>query len=262
MGDRLAFDDVTVDIPIYDLKSRSLKHRVLVNKVSPLLSRPESTIGGSVIQDRRGVVIVRALDRISFSAADGDRIALVGHNGAGKTTLLRVAAGIFEPTSGSVHTRGRVMPLFNIMEGMTPESTGLEMIRLRGTLLGMSEREIADQEEEIIEFCDLGDYINMPVRTYSTGMQVRLAFAITTAVPSDVLIMDEVIGAGDAAFLERAEARLRNFVEQASLMMFASHSPVLVRKWCNKAILLQHGRMLEFGDVETVLAAYARITAH
>ena len=262
MGDRLAFDDVTVDIPIYDLKSRSLKHRVLVDKVSPLLSRPESTVGGSVIQDRRGVIIVRALDRISFSAADGDRIALVGHNGAGKTTLLRVAAGIFEPTSGSVHMRGRVMPLFNIMEGMTPESTGLEMIRLRGTLLGMSEREIVDQEEEIIEFCDLGDYINMPVRTYSSGMQVRLAFAITTAVPSDVLIMDEVIGAGDAAFLERAEARLRSFVEQASLMMFATHSPDLVRKWCNKAILLQHGRMLEFGDVETVLAAYARITAH
>jgi len=258
----LSFDDVTVDIPIYDLKSRSLKHQVLVNKVSPLLSRPESTIGGSVIQDRRGVVIVRALDRVSFAAAEGDRIALIGHNGAGKTTLLRVAAGIFEPTSGSVQARGRVMPLFNIMEGMTPESTGLEMIRLRGTLLGMSEQEIDEQTDEITEFCDLGDYINMPVRTYSTGMQVRLAFAITTAVASDVLIMDEVIGAGDAAFIERAEARLKAFVERSSLLLFATHSPDLVRKWCNKAILLQHGRLMEFGSVDPVLAAYARLTAH
>lgn len=262
MNDRLLFDNVTVDIPIYDMKSRSLKHRVLVNNVAPLLPQKESAVGGSVIQDRRGVVIVRALDRISFAAADGDRIALIGHNGAGKTTLLRVAAGIFEPTGGSVQARGRVMPLFNIMEGMTPESTGLEMIRLRGTLLGMSEREIDDQTNEISEFCDLGEYINMPVRTYSTGMQVRLAFAVTTAVASDVLIMDEVIGAGDAAFLERAEARLRAFVERSSLLLFATHSPELVRKWCNKAVLLQHGRLVEFGDVEQVLAAYARSTAH
>lgn len=262
MQDRLVFDDVTVDIPIYDVKSRSLKHRVLLNQVSSLMPRAEPSIGGSVIQDHRGIVIVRALDRISFAAADGDRIALIGHNGAGKTTLLRVAAGIFEPTSGTVQTRGRVLPLLNIMEGMTPESTGLEMIRLRGTLLGLSEQEIEDRVEEITQFCDLGQYINMPVRTYSTGMQVRLAFAVTTAVESDVLIMDEVIGAGDAAFFERAEARLKAFVERSSLLLFATHSPELVRKWCNRAMLLQHGRMVEYGDAETVLAAYARSTAH
>src|SRR5688572_26105896 len=126
MQDRLLFDDVTVDIPIYDVKSRSLKHQVLVKQVSSLIPHPETSVGGSLMQGRRGVMIVRALDRISFAAADGDRIALIGHNGAGKTTMLRVAAGIFEPTSGTVQTRGRVLPLLNIMEGMTPESTGLE----------------------------------------------------------------------------------------------------------------------------------------
>lgn len=262
MQDRLVFDDVTVNMPIYDVTSRSLKHRMLVNQVSSLIPRTPSSVGGTVIHDRRGVVIVRALDAISFAAADGDRIAVIGHNGAGKTTLLRVAAGIFEPTSGRVYARGRVMPLFNIMEGMTPESTGLEMIHLRGTLLGLSEHEIDQHVSEITEFCDLGQYINMPVRTYSTGMQVRLAFAVTTAVQSDVLIMDEVIGAGDAAFLERAEARLKAFIERSSLLLCATHSPELVRKWCNRAMLLQHGRIVEYGGVETVLAAYARHTAH
>jgi ABC-type polysaccharide/polyol phosphate transport system ATPase subunit len=256
--DQLVFDGVTVDFPIYDAKSRSLKHRLVLNRVSGLISRSQH-VGGNVHRDSRGIVLVRALDALSFSIADGERIAIVGHNGAGKTTLLRVAAGIYEPTVGEVRANGRVMPLFNIMEGLMPDATGLEMIRLRGTLLGFTEAELADKTAEVVEFCELDEYIQMPVRTYSTGMLVRLMFAITTAVDSDILIMDEFIGAGDAAFLERAQVRLKNFVERASVLLLATHSPDMARQWCSRAMLMSHGRLVEFGPVNEVWAAYERL---
>jgi ABC-2 type transport system ATP-binding protein len=260
MTDRLVFRDVTVDIPVFDVKSRSIKHRLIVKKVSNLISRTDQSVGG-VMRDLGGVVSVRALDQVSFTAADGDRIAVLGHNGAGKTTLLRAAAGIFEPTSGEVIITGRVMPLFNMLEGMVPDATGVEMIYTRGTLLGMSQREIQENMDEIAEFCELGDYIDMPVRTYSTGMLMRLAFAITTAVASDVLIMDEIIGTGDAAFFDRAEKRMREFVERARVLLVATHSPDIAKKWCNKAMLFQHGRLIASGETNAVLEAYARSTA-
>lgn len=257
MQDRIIFDNVTVDFPIFDAHSRSLRHRLILNKVSSLMAAPN--VGGSVRRDQSGVVIVRALDAVRLTLSDGDRVALLGHNGAGKSTMLRVAAGIYEPTGGTVIARGRMMPLFNMMEGMAPDATGIELLRVRGTLLGFSNAEIEDQIVEIEEFCELGEYINMPVRTYSTGMLVRLAFAITTAVVSDILIMDEFIGGGDVAFFERAQARLKKFVDRASVLLVATHSPGTAREWCNKAILLQHGRVMEFGPVDSVLNAYDRL---
>jgi ABC-2 type transport system ATP-binding protein/lipopolysaccharide transport system ATP-binding protein len=258
MRERVILKDVTVDFPIYDVTARSLRHTLVINRVSNLVSRSQN-VGGTVRRDGQGVVVVRALDNINFTLDDGDRVAIVGHNGAGKTTLLRVAAGIYEPLVGSVDTYGRVMPLFNIMEGLTPDATGREIIRVRGALLGLSDRDIDEKSDEIMEFCELGEYIEMPVRTYSTGMVVRLMFAITTAVTSEILIMDEFIGAGDAAFFERAQARLKRFVDQASVLLVATHSPSVAREWCNKAILLDHGRIVEYGPVEPVLAEYDRL---
>jgi ABC-2 type transport system ATP-binding protein/lipopolysaccharide transport system ATP-binding protein len=258
MRDRIRLNNVTVDFPIYDMEARSIKRRLVLDRVSSFV-RPDGVgVGGTVRRDR-GAVLVRALDGVSFAIADGDRVGLVGHNGAGKTTLLRVAAGIYEPLTGEVITQGRVMPLLNIMEGISLDATGIEMIRLRGALLGLSDAELEEKTPEIIEFCELGEYIEMPVRTYSTGMLVRLAFAITTAVNSDILIMDEIIGAGDAAFVERAQERLRRFVQQASVLLVASHSAEIVRQWCNKAMLLSHGRLIEFGSVDSVLAHYERL---
>ena len=259
MQNRVSLDSVTVDFPIYDATSRSLKHRLVFDKVSSLMGR-KASVGGTVSRDRRGVVTVRALDSVSFDLAEGDRVALIGHNGAGKTTLLRVVAGVFEPSVGSVHRRGRVMPLFNTTEGMSPDETGIEMIRTRGTLLGLSAGEIEERISDIAEFCEMGEYVTMPVRTYSTGMLTRLAFAITTSVTSDILIMDELIGTGDAAFVARAEVRLKSFVERASVMLVATHAENIARQWCNKALLLQHGRVLEFGAVEPVLEAYRRMS--
>lgn len=258
MRDRIALKGVTVDFPIYDMGSRSLKRRLVLDHVSKLIGIKAPSVGGSVRHDG-GAVLVRALDEIEFSLADGDRVGLIGHNGAGKTTLLRVAAGIYEPTAGEVVIHGHVMPLFNMMEGMAPDATGIEMIRVRGALLGMTNDELEEKMVEIAEFCDLGEYIDMPVRTYSTGMLVRLAFAITTSVSSEVLIMDEFIGAGDAAFLERAKSRLKGFVEQARVLLVATHSTEIVRQWCNKAILLHHGKLVEFGPVDVAVAAYERV---
>lgn len=258
MQQRLKFENVTVDFPIYDVTSRSLKHRLVLNRVAGLVSK--TPVGGNVHRDSHGIVLIRALDDINFEFADGDRVAIVGHNGAGKTTLLRVAAGIYEPMVGEVVTHGRVMPLFNMMEGLAQDATGLEMIRLRGSILGLSDRDIEEKTSDIVEFCELGEYIDMPVRTYSTGMLVRLMFAITTARPSEILIMDEFIGAGDAAFLERAQARLKFFVGQASVLLVATHSPSVAHEWCNKAMLLSHGRLVGFGAVDKVLAEYERLT--
>ncbi len=256
MSDRVSLASVTLEFPIYDISSRSLRNRIVIDKVSQLITRGRVGVGGNVRHDQPGVVTVRALEDVSFTLSDGDRVGLVGHNGAGKTSLLRVVAGIYEPTVGDVLTDGRIMSLFNMMEGIATDATGLEMIRVRGSLLGLSDDEIEERIDEITEFCELGEYITMPVRTYSTGMLVRLAFAITTSVTSEILLMDEFIGTGDAAFLERAEARLRGFVERTSVLLVASHSTAIVRQWCNKAMLFERGRMIEFGPTDTVLAAY------
>lgn len=257
MKQRVAFKNVTVDFQIFDANSRSIKRSLVLDKVAEFVSR--SSVGGRVHRDSSGVVTVRALDNVDFQLEDGDRVAILGHNGAGKTTMLRVAAGIYEPLVGEVVTHGRVMPLFNIMEGLAHDATGLEMIRVRGSLLGLTDKDIREKTPEILEFCDLGDFIDMPVRTYSTGMLVRLMFAITTAIESEILIMDEFIGAGDAAFLERAQPRLKRFVGRASVLLVATHNPSIASEWCNKAMLFSNGRMVEFGKVDAVQAAYERL---
>ncbi len=259
MTERIVLENVSIDFPIYDASARSLRHRLMLDKMNGLVGRNVTNVGGNMHRDGRGIVTVRALDGVSLELVDGDRVALVGHNGAGKTTLLRVAAGIYEPQVGEVRINGRVMTLFNMMEGMAPDATGKEMVRSRGTLLGLSEHEIDETAAEVAEFCELGEYMEMPVRTYSTGMLVRLAFAITTAVTSEILIMDEFIGAGDAAFFERAQKRLKRFVERASVLLVATHSTDIARHWCNKAVLLEHGRVVEYGAVEPVAEAYARL---
>ena len=180
----------------------------------------------------------------------------MGHNGAGKTTLLRTIAGIYEPTGGTLETIGRVMPLFNLMEGMMPDATGREFIRIRGILLGLEPHQLDALTEEVIEFCELGSYIDMPARTYSTGMLVRLAFALATSVTSDILLFDELIGAGDARFVTKAQERLQSFVEQSNIVVVASHSRGILHQWCNRLFLIEHGKLVADGGVEEVLKEY------
>ena len=210
------------------------------------------------MEDSEGrIPIVQALDNLNLTLDHGTKVGLVGHNGAGKTTLLRVLAGIYEPNEGTVDVEGQVAPMFDQSLGMDPESSGFENIVLRGLCLGMSKREIMARTDEIAKFTELGDFLNLPIRTFSDGMRTRLAFAISTAIQPDILLLDEGIAAGDAAFLAKANKRLESFTEQASIIVLASHSNTLISRMCTSAILLEHGRLLAQGATDEILAIYA-----
>jgi ABC-2 type transport system ATP-binding protein/lipopolysaccharide transport system ATP-binding protein len=256
MSKRIELDKVSVDIPILDAGSRSLRHLLMLAPVSKLIKQTTQGVGGRLTEKNSGVVVIRALDNVNLTFEDGDRVAILGHNGSGKSTMLRVIAGIYHPTEGIVKTRGRIMTLFNMMEGMDPNAKGIETIRVRGALMGLSDTEINEKIDEITEFCGLGDYINLPVRTYSTGMLVRLMFGISTCVSSEILLMDEFIGAGDAEFFGKAHLRLKRFVDQSRTLVVATHSPQIVSDWCNKAVLLKHGRVVVFGSADDVLQVF------
>jgi ABC-2 type transport system ATP-binding protein/lipopolysaccharide transport system ATP-binding protein len=241
----IAARNVSVVFPLYGGGSRSLK-RTLANLGS----------GGRISEDASHRVIVNALRDVSISVQHGDRVGLIGPNGAGKSTLLRVLAGIYEPTAGSVWCDGQVVPLFNPALGMEPEATGHQNIRLRGLLLGLGPEEIEAKRSEIAAFTELGDYLDMPVRTYSSGMMLRLAFATSTCFVPEILLLDEWIGVGDAHFVEKAERRMQEVVGQSSIVVIASHSNDLIRRLCNKAIYIEGGRVKAEGSVDDVLTAY------
>jgi len=239
-------ENVVVSFPIYDQSSRSLKNRLI------------SAGTGGRIQSESGSskpTVVQALDNITLSFEHGDRIGLVGHNGAGKTTLLRVLAGIYEPTSGTATIEGQAAPLFDVALGMDQDSTGYENIVIRGLFLGLSRRDIEARVEEIAAFTELGNFLDLPIRTYSAGMRMRLAFAVSTSIEPDILLLDEGIGAGDKAFMKKANERLRTFAEKAGIIVLASHSESLVRNMCDTAVLMEHGKVVQQGRTEEILAA-------
>lgn len=239
--------NVTVDIPIFDSNRsfrRTLCHRYL------------GKLGGQIQQANGGHVYVRALQGINFRLEEGDRLGLIGHNGAGKSTLLNVLAGIYQPHIGFVDISGKVTPLFNPSLGLDTDDTGYENIYTMGMYHGLTKQEIDSKRDEIIQFSELGDFIHSPVRTYSSGMLLRLSFAIVTSLHPEILLLDEGIGAGDAGFAHKARQRLESFYEKISILVVASHSDALIREMCNKAILLEHGRMVTFGPVDEVLKVY------
>jgi ABC-2 type transport system ATP-binding protein len=241
--------NVGVDIPIFDVKQASLK--------KALLGR---TIGGRFAQSG-AYLTVSALKNFDFEAHDGDRIALVGDNGAGKSTLLRVVSHVYPPTSGTVHIIGKVSPMFDTTIGMSMDATGLENIQLAGTIWGMTRAQIRNSVDDIVEFTELGDYLKIPVRTYSTGMLLRLAFAIATVREPEILLIDEVIGVGDSGFFKKAFARLLKLVERSRILMVASHQDDTLRQLCNKAAWLSHGNLMAYGEFESVLSAYRNSNA-
>lgn len=241
---RIKAEGIYLDYPVVGVASRSLRNRIL------------GAATGGLISDGGGVPVVNALRDVSFTINQGDRLGLVGHNGAGKSTLLKVLAGIYRPTSGRLSVSGKVVSTLNLSIGTEPEATGYENIVSRGLLMGMRRREILARLDEIAAFTELGDYLKMPVRIYSSGMLTRLAFATVTSMDADILLMDEVIGTGDAAFIEKAEMRLNEFMRRSGVLVLASHSEKMIRQFCNKAILLEHGQLIMVGRVEEVLACY------
>jgi len=210
-------------------------------------------IGGNLLLrgDRQAI---RSLDKVSFALNAGDRVALLGKNGAGKTSLLSVLAGVYPPTSGTVQITGSVDALFNINLGFRQDATGRRNIILRGLIAGWSTEQIKDRIPEIIEFSELGHFIDMPYRSYSQGMAARLAFSIATAVSPDVLLLDEWIGAGDADFQKKARDRMNRLIESAGILVIASHNKALLKEVCNKGMILSRGEIVAEGPIGEILA--------
>jgi ABC-type polysaccharide/polyol phosphate transport system ATPase subunit len=225
------------------------------------LSLISGLTGGKILPKsmQTKAMIVKALDDINLELKSGDRIGLIGHNGAGKSTLLRVLAGVYQPTSGTIHIEGRITPLLNQTPGVEVEDTGYENILTIGMLLGMTLIEITEKAPEIIEFSGLGDYIHLPIRTYSSGMQARLGFSICTSLEPGVLLLDEGIGAADAQFAEKASLRIKKMVEQTEILVLASHSDAMIASMCDRAALIHHGRLMELGPVAEVMKAYQKV---
>lgn len=244
----LILENVTVDFPIYGAQKT---FRSALRSATGGLIRREGT--------NQRHVTVRALENLTLTIKHGDRVGFIGHNGAGKSTLLRLCAGVYEPSHGRVLIEGRVSPLFNTSPGLDHDDTGYENIITCGLFLGMTREEIDKKTKDIEEFTELGEYLSLPTRTYSTGMLTRLGFAIATAIDPEILVLDEGLGAGDARFAEKAKKRVDALIQRASILILASHSDALIQSFCNRAILLQAGRVVEEGKVDDVIEAYRKL---
>jgi ABC-2 type transport system ATP-binding protein/lipopolysaccharide transport system ATP-binding protein len=214
------------------------------------------TSGGRIARDASQRIVVEALHEVSVSLGESDRLALIGANGAGKTTLLRVMAGVYEPTSGLVTVNGRISSMFDIGIGIDPELNGYDNIRLRGLLLQLSPAEIEKKLEAIADFTELGDYLDMPVRTYSSGMMMRLTFAVSTCFVPEIVLMDEWIVTADQHFMSKAQKRIEEFINKSSIFVLATHNLDQLQQWCTKALWLQNGRTRAFGPVGEIIDAY------
>lgn len=238
--------NASLDYPIYDSTSRSFR-RTLTRAIP---------VGGKILSEKGKRSSVLALDNISLRFNDGDRVALLGHNGAGKTSLLKLLAGFYEPSSGTIQREGKVSALLNLMSGMDINLNGYENIILCGMLYGLERNEILKRMDSIGEFSELGSYLEMPVRLYSSGMLLRLAFSICTSIDCEILLLDEWVGAGDQSFIDKTRDRLANMVFKSAIVVFATHNPAVAKQLCTKAIFLEHGKVVATGDIDDVLEVY------
>lgn len=230
----LNFENVTVQYPVYNTRGLSLRNQLV-----------RISTGGSIEKEAGQVQIVTALKNISFSLKKGDSVGLVGHNGAGKTTLLRTMAGVYYPASGKISRKGRISTLFELGAGMDPDLTGYENIVRMSVLMGISPKDASANIEEIEEFTQLGNFLQLPMRTYSSGMATRLMFAIATSVRPNILLIDEIFQTGDAEFQEKAQQRMHGFINSVEIFVFASHNTQLLKLHCNRFFQLEHGSAKE-----------------
>jgi homopolymeric O-antigen transport system ATP-binding protein len=236
--------NLSVLFPLYHGSSRSLKKMVV------------AAASGRLAKDQQQRVVVRALSGINLRLSSGDRLGLVGSNGAGKTTLLRVLAGIYEPVLGDLRVKGSLNALLDPNLGMNPELTGRENILLRGLYNGLPRSALPRLEEDVAEFAELADFLDLPVRIYSAGMVVRLGFALATAIKPQILLMDEWFLAGDAVFLDKARHRLEEMVRGADILVLSSHQTGIVRNWCTRVLWLDQGQIMADGATDEVLDRY------
>lgn len=241
----IKLSNACVEFTIFNHSGRSLKKSLI-----------SAATGGYIGSDEDGRVKVKALDDITLLINPGDRVALVGHNGAGKSTLLRLLATVYTPTAGKAVISGKISSLIDITLGIDPEATGRENIYIRGALLGMNRRQLESEIEQIISFTDLGDFIDMPLRTYSSGMLLRLGFAISTSQVPNILLMDEWLSVGDDDFRKKSEERMQRLVAETDILVVATHSKELALDICNRAIWLEHGRVIMDDTVVNVCSKY------
>lgn len=241
----ILLNNVSVDIPIFNSQGRSLKKTIM-----------GMATGGRIGLTESGRTVVRSLDHLNLEIKSHERVGLIGHNGAGKSTLLRVLSSVYEPTEGVAKIKGSIGSLIDISLGIDLEATGLENIYLRSALLGIPKKNVDKELNSLVEFIELGDFINMPVRTYSTGMHMRLAFAVSTMISPDILLMDEWLSVGDQSFQEKAENRLNRLIERTNILVIATHSRRLIERCCTRVLWLEHGRLKMDGSPEQVCPLY------
>jgi lipopolysaccharide transport system ATP-binding protein len=234
----ISAQNLVVDFPVYGSAQRSLKHTVL-----------RAATGGAFARADNDRVVVRALDDITFRFQEGDRVGLVGHNGSGKSTLLRVVAGAYEPVRGSLAVEGNIASMLSITMGIDEGATGYENIFILGAVMGQSSRQMRQRVDEICSFAELGEFIHIPVRTYSSGMVMRLAFAVATCTRADIILMDEWLSVGDEGFAHKAQARLTGLLDRAKILLLASHNEALIHEQCNWILRLEHGKMVSLERV-------------
>lgn len=239
----LRLDRVGVVFPVLEMGDWSLK--------SSIAQRVGARLTGSQRKPE-----VRALNDISFDLKPGDRLGIIGHNGAGKSTLLKVCAGIYEPTSGAISRAGSVASMTDFLMGMDPQETGYKNIVRRGIFMGLTRKEAQSIIPDVEAFSELGEFLKLPMRTYSTGMYIRLAFAISTSVEPDILIMDEMINAGDMAFLDKSKTRMASLIQNSKIMVLAAHDLELVRRLCSQAIVLEKGEIVARGSADECIDFY------
>ncbi len=243
----ITLQNVSIEFPIYNISARSFKKRFI-----------RVATGGTIANDANQHVVIRSINQVDLTLQHGDRVGLIGHNGSGKSTLLRLLAKIYEPTSGEIHINGNISSMLDLMPGIELEFTGYENIVSRGLLLGLKKQEIEAQKEDIAALTGLGDYLHMPVRTYSSGMMVRLAFAISTSIKPEILLIDEIFGAGDTDFMQKARERMVSLMNQSSIFVLATHANDIIKEFCNKALLMEAGKIKFFGDVGEAFELYGK----
>lgn len=239
MQSYMKFNNVSVQYPIYNSRSMSLRNHLV-----------RISTGGRIESEAGHIQIVTALKSVCFEIKHGDAVALIGHNGAGKSTMLRTMAGVYMPVDGTITRQGRVATMLDLGAGMDPELSGYENITRMSMLLGLNRAQIKENVAEIESFTQLGNFLELPVRTYSSGMATRLMFAVATSTKPDILLVDEVFGTGDAEFQIKARERMEALIRAVGIFVFASHNNNMVRQYCNRFFFLEHGHVREIGKDE------------
>ncbi len=230
--------NVNLEYPVYGTSSRSFKSTLL------------NTAIGGILKNKEKILNVQALKDLSFELKEGDRLGLVGHNGAGKSSLLRLLGGIYSPSAGEFQISGNTSCLFDVMVGLDSSLSGTENIKLRGLIHGFSSKKIQNAIPEIVEFAELGAFIKMPLRTYSSGMLLRLGFSIVTHFRTDILLIDEVVNVGDAGFILKAKQRMRELVDDTKIVVISTHDHQIIKEFCNRVLCLEHGTVKFLGSVD------------